>query len=68
MLHDLNIAAMFADRLIALSHGAVKADGSPQDVLTDDFMRDVFEVQVKVSQTPEQGNLPFILPQTAMSA
>ena len=67
VLHDLNIAAMFADRLIALSHGEVMADGAPQEVLTDAFMRDVFEVAVKVSRAPDARELPFVLPQTILS-
>ncbi|SNY91277.1 iron complex transport system ATP-binding protein [Cohaesibacter sp. ES.047] len=66
VLHDLNIAAMFADRLIALSQGVVRADGSPREVLTDAFMQDVFEVPVRVGQTPRCDFLPFILPQTVM--
>jgi len=61
ILHDLNIAAMFADRLIALHQGRKVAEGAPADVLTTDFMRDVFGVDLAVGQAPSHE--PFVLPQ-----
>ena len=46
--HDLNLAAGYADRLVALSHGEIAADGSPQTVLTSDLLNKVFEVDAEV--------------------
>lgn len=63
ILHDLNIAAMFADRIVVISDGQIVANGTPQKVLTDKLMRDVFEINVKVSKAPS-GKIPFVLPQT----
>lgn len=51
-MHDLNLAALFFDRLVLLKEGAVFADGSPREVLTEDTIQDVFSASVKVSQHP----------------
>lgn len=50
-LHDLNLAAMFCDRIVVLEGGAVRATGTPEDVLTPDLLRDVFRVSAEVSAT-----------------
>lgn len=64
ILHDLNLAAMFADRLIAMHAGAVAAAGTPREVLTDDVLRTVFGVPLKMGLVPEAETL-FVLPQSA---
>lgn len=46
VLHDLNLAQQFCDRLIVLSEGKVAADGPAHSVLTDKLLRDVFRVDV----------------------
>lgn len=64
ILHDLNIAAMFADQIVVIFEGRIVATGSPKQVLTDALMRDVFNINVTVSKIP-LGETPFVLPQTA---
>jgi iron complex transport system ATP-binding protein len=44
-IHDLGLAARHCTRLILLSQGALVADGSPRDVLTDDNLAQVFGVR-----------------------
>jgi iron complex transport system ATP-binding protein len=44
VLHDLALAAHFFPRLVLLDEGRIVADGSPEDVLTPDRIRDVFGV------------------------
>jgi iron complex transport system ATP-binding protein len=51
-MHDLNLAALFFERLVLLKEGAIFADGSPREVLTEDTIQDVFSASVKVSQHP----------------
>ncbi|MGY5128299.1 ABC transporter ATP-binding protein [Streptomyces nigrescens] len=48
VLHDLSLAARFCDRLILLHQGAVVGSGKPQEVLTPDRLKDVFEVDAEV--------------------
>jgi iron complex transport system ATP-binding protein len=44
ILHDLNMAALYADRLIVISQGRVDADGPPNEILTDALVSRVFGV------------------------
>ena len=48
-IHDLNIAAMYCDRLYAVKDGVVVAEGAPGEVLTVDFIREVYEVEAEVT-------------------
>jgi iron complex transport system ATP-binding protein len=45
VVHDLNLAARFADQVVLLNHGRVAATGTPGEVLTLDRIRDVFLVE-----------------------
>lgn len=61
VLHDLNQAAAFSDRLIALRAGELYAVGSPQEVLTVQMVRDVFGLHADVIADPRTGS-PLCLP------
>lgn len=60
VLHDLNLAALYADRLIVMSQGCIAADGDPSAVLTDETLMAVFQVPLKMNRTP--SGAPFVLP------
>lgn len=60
VLHDLNLAVRFADRLIVLSGGHLHADGRTADTITSDLIRDVFKVETAIGS---DDGLPFVLPQ-----
>ena len=45
VVHDLNLAARFADHIVLLNNGRVIANGSPEEVLTKELIREVFEVE-----------------------
>ena len=47
-IHDLNIAAMYCDRLYAVKEGQVVASGRPEEVLTPELIRAVYEVEAEV--------------------
>ena len=49
VLHDLNLAARYADHVIAMKGGAVTAAGAPGDVVTEDLVRDVFGLESRGS-------------------
>lgn len=61
VLHDLNLAAMVADRMVVLAGGRVVAEGAPGAVLTDDVLARAFGVRVRVGAVPAG---PFVLPQS----
>jgi iron complex transport system ATP-binding protein len=52
-LHDLNLAAMYCDRLCLLNHGAVVAIGSAVDVLTPAHIKQVYGVRAEVQLDPQ---------------
>mgnify|MGYP002604028246 FL=1 len=49
-VHDLNIAAMYCDRLYAMKQGKVIAQGTPHELLTPDLIRELYEVDAEVSK------------------
>jgi iron complex transport system ATP-binding protein len=53
VVHDLNLAAHFADHLVLLNHGRLVATGNPTEVLTLERIRDVFGVEPHTS--PVEG-------------
>ncbi|MDP9250044.1 MAG: hypothetical protein M3O78_01580, partial [Chloroflexota bacterium] len=53
VLHDLNLAAAFAPRIVVLDGGVVAADGRPEEVLTLALVREVFAVAVQEARTDE---------------
>lgn len=55
-VHDLNIAAMYCDWLYAVKDGRVVGQGTPQALLTPEFIRQVYEVEAEVS-TDRNGML-----------
>jgi iron complex transport system ATP-binding protein len=59
-LHDLNLAAAFADRLVLLAKGRIVAVGTPKEVLTEAVLRPVFGPDVAVRVHPDHGG-PLIL-------
>lgn len=61
VLHDLNLAARYADHLIAVNAGRLHAAGDPHDVLTADVVRDVFGMESQVVPDPVSGK-PMVLP------
>ena len=61
ILHDLNLAAQYADRIILLSQGQCLADGMVEQVLTPKSIEDLYGIQVMVMPHPEQG-YPMVMP------
>ncbi|EOC0449321.1 ABC transporter ATP-binding protein [Cronobacter sakazakii] len=54
-LHDLNHAAMFCDALIVMQGGQVVASGTPDNVLTEAMLREVFKVEARIEVSPHHG-------------
>ena len=60
-LHDLNLVALFADRVALLSEGRLHTQGSPAEVLTPAHLMTAYQVALHVVSHPEYGT-PLILP------
>jgi iron complex transport system ATP-binding protein len=61
VLHDLNLAARYADHLVAIADGTVCASGEPAAVLTTDTVRRVFGLESVITTDPVSGS-PLMVP------
>ena len=61
VFHDLNLAAYFCDRIIAIKAGKIAADGAPEDIMTPAMLRSIFDLDASVSIHPVTGR-PVIVP------
>jgi iron complex transport system ATP-binding protein len=61
VLHDLNLAARYAQTLVAMKDGAIIAQGPPHEVLTAALLRQVFDLDAEVITDPVSGS-PMVLP------
>jgi iron complex transport system ATP-binding protein len=59
-VHDLNLAAGYCDRLHVLDSGRIVASGTPEEVLTPQTLRAVFEVDAHVTEHPKTGR-PYLI-------
>ncbi len=64
--HDLNLAAEFSNRLVLLHHGKVFAAGKPEEVLTEENIRQVYEMEVLIDKNPFSG-APRVMPLGAVA-
>jgi iron complex transport system ATP-binding protein len=52
VMHDINLAVQYADKLFFLREGRLLAEGNPKDILTTELIKKVFDVQVTVINNP----------------
>lgn len=50
VIHDINIAAAYSDRIIAMKDGQVIADGAPAEIMCTEVLRDVYDMDMQVAQ------------------
>ncbi|MGQ7261552.1 ABC transporter ATP-binding protein [Vreelandella sp. V005] len=61
VLHDLNLAAAYADRLVMMRNGQIITSGAPREVFTTTNLKRVFDLDAHVIQDPESG-CPICVP------
>ncbi|MCU1571000.1 MAG: transporter ATP-binding protein [Naasia sp.] len=61
VLHDLNLAARYADHLFAMKDGRLVAQGDPRAVVTEELVAEVFGMSARVIPDPVSGT-PLVLP------
>ncbi|EKX64035.1 ABC transporter ATP-binding protein [Streptomyces ipomoeae] len=59
-LHDLNLAAMYCDRLLVLRDGHAVAEGTPADVLTPPLIKEVYGVHAEVTTEDNHPVIRFL--------
>lgn len=62
VLHDLNLASYFCDRIVLMEKGQILSVGTPSEVLTPERVYDVFSVRMIVSPHPVTGK-PYLIPE-----
>jgi iron complex transport system ATP-binding protein len=65
VLHDLNLASQYCDRIVLLKNGSLRYQGSPREILTEEVVEDIYGIRAAV-KTDEYGR-PFVLPRRAAS-
>ena len=53
VFHDVNLAALYCDRLLLMEHGKIAEIGVPQDVVKESIIHDVYKASVKTQAHPE---------------
>ncbi|NMM65155.1 ABC transporter ATP-binding protein [Clostridium sp. P21] len=61
VLHDLNLAAQYSDYLILVNKGSIASQGTPEEVLTKDNVKKVYNINMCMIQNPITGK-PYIIP------
>ncbi|MFF5793267.1 heme ABC transporter ATP-binding protein [Paeniglutamicibacter sp. NPDC012692] len=60
VLHDLSLAAAYADRIVLLHAGSIRMVGTPREVLRPEILEEVYRHKVAVIDHPESGGLAVV--------
>ncbi|QFG35205.1 iron complex transport system ATP-binding protein [Paracoccus pantotrophus] len=63
VMHDLNLTALFAQKLVLMSGGCVLCQGRPDEVLTDEALSSAYGCRLRVNAVPDNGI--WVLPHAA---
>jgi iron complex transport system ATP-binding protein len=61
ILHDLNLSCRYADYLVAIQQGKVYATGTPEQVMTEEMVREVFNLECRIVPDP-LADTPMCIP------
>ncbi|MBH0130113.1 ABC transporter ATP-binding protein [Salinibacterium sp. NK8237] len=61
VLHELNLAARYADHMILMGEGQIIAEGTPAEVVTAERMREAFGLEAQIMADPVSGS-PMVIP------
>ena len=56
-VHDLNLAALYCDRILFMYQGKIVDDGTPEEVLTSENLWKYFQIRAQISRNPATGKL-----------
>ncbi|MNC23950.1 putative siderophore transport system ATP-binding protein YusV [compost metagenome] len=61
VLHDINLACRYAHHIVAVKEGHIYAQGEPENIVNEQFIRDVFDMECQVTVDPIFGT-PLCIP------
>lgn len=61
VLHDLNLALQYADKIVLLKNGKMKGFGAPADIMTEDSISEVYDLPLSIFHPP-MGKHPMVMP------
>ncbi len=56
VMHDINLAALYCQRLVFLKNGQIMADGPKAATFTADFLSELYETEIQVGRHPITGD------------
>ncbi|NHB85495.1 iron chelate uptake ABC transporter family permease subunit [Tessaracoccus sp. HDW20] len=62
VVHDINYASCWADQIVAMKHGRIRAIGSPREIVVPETLRDVFDLEIEVAEFRGRRIAHFYLP------
>ena len=55
VIHELNLAAKFADHIVGMKAGQVRFEGAPSEVFTEANLRDLYDIDAEILRDPARG-------------
>ncbi len=63
VLHDLNLTALYADKIAMMKYGKIIKTGTPDEVLQESLIQQAFDIKVKVMPHPVHHDCPLVIAQ-----
>ena len=60
VVHDINIASLYADKMLFLKDQGIYAAGLPEEIVTETAMFDVFGAKIQIHHNPVTGKPSFL--------
>lgn len=65
VLHDLNLAARYSDRMVAIKDGAIFAEGTHKEIMTEENLHELFGISANIRTDPKSG-VPYFVPRSPL--
>ncbi|RAK10586.1 iron complex transport system ATP-binding protein [Halanaerobium saccharolyticum] len=59
-IHDLNLAVSYCDRIYVMKEGKIVAEGNPGQVISEELLKEVYQIEARVRKDTETGQLSII--------
>lgn len=63
ILHDINLSIRYADHILAMKNGKLIAQGKPEDIISEELMKEIYDLDSIIMKDPET-QLPMVIPKS----